>query len=303
MSLEIRHLKMVKAVAETGNLTKAGEMLFLSQSALSHQLKDIEETIGSPLFHRLHKKMVLTPIGSKILDSAELILHELEKTESAIKNEVEGTTGRIRISTQCYTCYHWLPEVLKSYQNWYPNVEVSIMGEATRGAIDALSHGKLDIAVVHDPRPDDNIHYEPIFQDQLVGVMSPAHSLASKKFLKAEDFISTHYLIYNTLVERNFFYKKILAPKDIFPAKVTRMELTEAILAMVKANMGISVLAEWALTGYLGTGEIITKPITRKGLYRTWYIATLKQGNKPGYMNCFLDHLHKKETWESLSAT
>ena len=124
--MEIRHFKLVKAVAEAGNLTKAAEKLFLTQSALSHQLKEIEDTFGVSLFQRISKKMILTPVGNRILRSAETILGELGKVENDVRRFGSGDSGIIRISTECYTCYHWLPKLLKSFNHQFPDVDVEI---------------------------------------------------------------------------------------------------------------------------------------------------------------------------------
>ena len=136
--MEIRHLKLVKTVAEEGNLTSAGKKLFLSQSALSHQLREIEDKFGTPIFQRVNKKMVLTQVGNRILRTADTILCELEKVENDVRRVVSGDAGILRVSTLCYTCYHWLPGLLKSYIKHYPNVDVRIIAEATRQPMDFM---------------------------------------------------------------------------------------------------------------------------------------------------------------------
>src|SRR5438093_8523375 len=113
MDLEVRHLRLVSAVAELGSLTRAGDRLHLTQSALSHQLRDIESRLGTPLFLRVGKRMVLTPAGERLLRSAESVLTTIERTEDAIRNLAGAERGVLRLTTECYTCYHWLPALLK----------------------------------------------------------------------------------------------------------------------------------------------------------------------------------------------
>src|SRR6478752_1962108 len=143
--LEIRHLKLLAAVAEEGSVTKAGTRLHLTQSALSHQLRDAEERVGTALFLRIGKKMTLTPSGEQLLVCARRILEDLCNTESQIRALNGGARGVIRVSTECYTCYHWLPPVLRKFHAKFPGVEVNIVLEATSHPIEALLDGKLDV--------------------------------------------------------------------------------------------------------------------------------------------------------------
>src|SRR5215471_4468328 len=121
MNLEIRHLKLIAAIAETGSMTKAGNCLHLTQSALSHQLRDAEEQLGVPLFERGNRKMTLTPAGQRLLQSARMVIAELDGAQREIKDRKAIGQGLIRLSTECYTVYHWLPARLKLFQQKYPS--------------------------------------------------------------------------------------------------------------------------------------------------------------------------------------
>src|SRR5947208_6674771 len=116
MDLEVRHLKLVAAVADVGSLTRAGDRLHLTQSALSHQLRDIEDRLGAPLFLRVGKRLVLTPAGQRLLESARDVLERLKQTEEAIRRLGQERAGVLRITTECTTCYHWLPPLLTTYR-------------------------------------------------------------------------------------------------------------------------------------------------------------------------------------------
>src|SRR5712691_4518724 len=137
MDLEVRHLRLVRAVAARGSLTRAGADLNLTQSALSHQLRDIELRLGTALFLRVGKRMVLTPPGERLLRSADEVLATIERTEDAIRQLAGASHGLLRISTECYTCYHWLPPLLKAYRRTHPAVDVRIDADATLRPIEA----------------------------------------------------------------------------------------------------------------------------------------------------------------------
>src|SRR5919106_6531509 len=151
VELEIRHLQLVRAVTSAGSLTGAGSILNLTQSALSHQLRDIESRLGTALFLRVGKRMMLTPAGERLLRSADEVLEAIERTEDSIRQLSGADRGLLRLSTECYTCYHWLPALLKRYRRAHPSVDVRIDAESTSDPINHLLAGRLDVAVISDP--------------------------------------------------------------------------------------------------------------------------------------------------------
>ncbi len=179
--MEIRHLRLIKAIVEEGSITKAIDKLHLTQSALSHQLKEAEYQLGTAIFLRMNKKMVLTKAGEKIYELANEILEKLSQTESQIKQMVFGEHGEIRISTECFSSYHWLPRVLKQFHLLYPNVELKIVTEATHFPLQRLLENTIDIAIISDQINDNNIKYLELFQDEVVMAVSENHACANKK--------------------------------------------------------------------------------------------------------------------------
>src|SRR5262249_11195102 len=154
--------------------------LHLTQSALSHQLREAEELLGVPLFHRLNKKMVLTEPGTKLLRSAGLVLHEMDRASEEIRRIAGGQQGVLRIATQCNTCYHWLPSMLRLFQQQFPKVEVQIVVEATREPIEAVLDGRLDLAIAYTHISDPRLASYSLFEDELIAVMPPDHPLAPR---------------------------------------------------------------------------------------------------------------------------
>lgn len=292
MSLEIRHLKLMVAISEEQSVTRASERLFLTQSALSHQLLDLESTLGTPLFHRLNKKMILTQAGERILPSARRILADLEETEADLKRIATNKQGCLRISTACYTCYNWLPAILKNFKQKFPEIEVKIVVEATRKPIPILLEGKLDIVITNQFEEDKRLCFEPIFEDEMLVIMSPNHSLAKQKYIRAEDFNGQNYLAYTDLDE-NTVYQKLLKQSEVKFANVSQVHLTEAIIEMVKANLGIAVLPKWAVARKYLEGGIVAKPLTKQGFFLQWYAAYLKTEVVPTYFREFINQISK----------
>jgi len=292
MKLDIRHLKLIVAVTEEKSVTRAGERLHLTQSALSHQLRDIEDRLGTPLFLRLNKRMLPTQAGERLLGAARQVLDELKRVEDDIAQMASHKQGVLRLSTECYTCYHWLPDLLKEFNRKFPDVEVRIILEATRQPIQALLNGKLDLAIVSSTPRDKRLRYQPLFKDEIVAIMKPDHPLIARPYLRAKDFADQHLFLYVEPKESNVF-RLLLAPAGVMPAKVSQVQLTEAILEMVKAGLGISMMARWAVKEQVEAGQLVARPLTSKGLHRQWSAALLKNDCALPYVNEFIELLSR----------
>ncbi|MFZ6011398.1 MAG: LysR family transcriptional regulator [Bacteroidota bacterium] len=292
--MEIRHLKLVKTIVEEGSIANAIEKLHLTASALSHQLKEAELQLGTRIFHRINKKLILTDAGQKIYESATLILRELDKVNKEIKDLIGGETGEIRISTECYTSYHWLPSLLRKFNNEFPNIEVKIVFEATHRPIQKLLQGQIDLAITSDPVLNDNIEYVELFQDEMVAVVPEFHTWTKKEFVTAEDFRHVNLLIHSEPLETVTIYQRVLQPASVKPSNITILPLTEACIEMVKADMGVVVMAKWALKPYLHQNGIRTVKVTQGGLYRTQYVSRLKNDQSPEYFDYFIKFLKEE---------
>lgn len=288
MDLEIRHLKLVVAVHAEKSITRAGNRLHLTQSALSHQLKNIEERLGAALFHRIDKKMIITPAGERLLTTANEILSNLQRAEEDIKQIASEQMGVLRISTQCYTCYNWLPDLLLIFNEKNPGFEVDIVVEATREPLQFLLDGKLDVAILNREVRDKRLAFKPLFKDELVVIMNPAHRLAQKSFIRAEDFADEKLIIHNTLQENSVF-QMLLAPAGVMPGHVSQVQLTEAIIEMARAGLGIGVLAKWAVKDHLQSKAIQAVRLTPKGFHRQWSAAIIKSRQTPRHLLEFIN--------------
>jgi LysR family transcriptional regulator for metE and metH len=184
-----------------------------------------------------------------------------------------GEAASLRLSTECYTCYHWLPPVLKAFSVEYPGVRVTIVADATRQPVPALLAGRLDVAVVGSPETDPRLHYEHLFRDELVVIVSPDHRLATRRLVRPEDFADEHLIVYTMPDEENSLLRDVLAPAGVTPREISRIQLTEAIVEMVRAGLGISVLAKWAVRPYLESGDLAAVRLTQRGCRREWRAA------------------------------
>jgi LysR family transcriptional regulator for metE and metH len=293
MDLEVRHLELVAAVADVGSLTRAGDRLHLTQSALSHQLRDIEDRLGAPLFHRHGKRLVLTPAGEHLLQSARDVLDRLRQTEDTIRHLGTERRGVLRITTECTTCYHWLPRLLMTYREHFPSVEVRIEVEATDRPIDRILDGTVDLALMSTVVRDRRLAVRPVFTDQVVVIASPQHRLAGRRRVTLKDLHNETFLIYPPK-EESLFLQQVLMPAGAVPARVEEVKLTEAIIELVKANFGVSALARWAVQPFLDTGSIVALPIPARGLARRWSAVMVKHLAAAEHVTGFIDLLSSR---------
>lgn len=288
MELEIKHLRLVSAIARTGSVTRAGDLLNLSQSALSHQLRDIEDRLSCPLFHRVGKRMVLTPAGDAILRTAAEVLEIIGRTEDEIRKAGRSETGLLRITTQCHTCYHWLPGLLKEYRLRHPSVDVHVDADSTSRPIKSLLEGRIDLAIVSDRVKDRRLVELPLFEDELLVIMSPGHRLAGRAWLEPGDFADETLIIYPPK-EESTMLQRVLGPAGVVPKGVQQVQLSEAIIELVKAGLGLATMARWAVEPHLRAGTLRAARLTKRGYRRRWGAVMLRDMSSAPFAKDFVD--------------
>ena len=289
MNIEIRHLRLVVAIVDTGTLARAARRLHLTPSALSHQLRDIESRLRTPLFRREDRRMVPTDAGASLLAVAQRVLADLDQMETAFRaGDPASAAGTIRITTQCYTCYHWLPRIIADFAKEWPDVTIHIVPEATRAPHEAVSDARVDVAIVYDHIDAGSLQYTHLFDDDLLAVMSPSHTLAKATLLHPTALSGQHLILYDIPPSDSFVQRHILGPEAVVPTKVSRVPLTEAILELVRANLGISILARWAVAPQIASGELVGIPLDAPGARRRWSAARRIGGLHPRFENAFV---------------
>jgi LysR family transcriptional regulator for metE and metH len=271
--LEVRDLRLVVAVAELGTLTRAGQQLHLTQSALSHQLADLEARLGTPLFQRIGRRMVPTIAGERLARRGHETLEQLRDVERELADTIAEREGLLRLATECYTCYHWLPGVLRAYREQHPRVEVRIVAEATARPVRALLAGTLDLCLVSCEVHDRRIATTKLFDDEMVLLVHPEHPLAGRTWVAPADLQEERLLCYSA-PEDNTTFQRVLAPAGVSARRISRIQLTEAIIEMAKAGFGAAILTRWAAEPAVQAGTLCPVRITQTGVHREWRAAT-----------------------------
>jgi LysR family transcriptional regulator for metE and metH len=274
MELEVRHLQMVSTVAAVGGLTKAGRHLHLSQSALSHQLRNVETRLGTPLFLRVGRRMVPTAAGAQLARSAQEILEALAGAEQAIQVLANGEQGRLRVRVAGHASYRWLPAVLKRYRVIHPAIDVRIPESTASDAVADLFAGAIDIAIGPGTTEEDHIHVEPLVRDEVVFAVAPTHRLAGRPFAGAADLGGDQVLVDASEHDRGV-YREIIAAAGNVPANVVIAAIA-ATLELVQAGLGVAIVGRWVIEPQLRAGTVRAVRITRQGVWCQWNALMLK---------------------------
>ncbi len=293
MNIGLHHFRLVDTIVKEGTLTKAADTLHLTQSALSHQLKELEHELAIPVFYRKGKRLELSQEGIRFLRTAEKVLAELTSLEMDIRHIREGNNGTLRVTTQCYTAYHWLPRIIKYYNKSSPGIIVHVVSEATYVPLEYLLKGELDIAIVRNKIDNPRIHYEPIFKDQVYAIVSKHHPIAAKTAVTPSDFQDQElFLPFNDPASGNVpVVENMLKANYVTVKHIHRIHYTDAIIEMVDANLGITTLADWIVQPFLETRDIVARPLPPEVASRTWFAATCKE-TLPirHFMDCLKQH-------------
>lgn len=289
--MEIKHLRLIKAVVDFGSLSKAKDHLHLTQSALSHQLKEVESQTGVALFERCSKKLILTPAGNATYDTAVHVLKQMEYLSIALDNFRKGEKGCIRVSTSCFTNFTWLPELIKLFDAIHPNIEIRIMPILNDDAIKALYNSELDLVISNKPENLHQLDYIEIKQDEMYALVAPGHSWVKKKYVTAADFKSENLVIFSKPMNTVHLYNKVLKPAHVEPLKVFEVPMTETMIDMVSVGMGVCVIPHWVSRPYIDLGRVIPVKVTSKGLMRSLGIVRIKKDTYPKYHATFINFM------------
>ena len=284
MHLEFRHLRTIKAIHQEGGLARAAELLNITQSALSHQIKGLEDQAGVELFVRRSKPLKLSAAGHRLLRLAEQVLPQVEALQEEFANLRDGTAGRLHIAIECHACFEWLFPVLEQFRKDWPEVDVDIRPGLAFDALPALMKEEVDLVVSSDPEELAGVEFIELFDYAPVFVASSTHKLAAKPYIDAEDFRGETLITYPVDRTRLDIFSQLLIPAKVEPAAIRQVELTAVILLLVASNRGVAVLPDWVVREVKYSSDYITRPLTKDGLTRRLYAAVRSADLEQPYM-------------------
>lgn len=286
--LELRHLHTLLALVETGTLSRAATRVHLTQSAISHQIKQLEEHYGVGLFERKTQPLRLSPAGQRLHSLAETVLKWVAEAERDIARIAQGEAGQLRIAVECHTCFDWLMPGMDAFREHWPEIELDLVSGFHADPLALLAENKADLIVVSEPQPRRGVLLHPLFRFEMVGLVSRQHPFAAKAFLEPEDFAGETLISYPVPDDMLDIVRKVLKPKGIEPKRRTT-ELTVAILQLVASRRGIAALPNWSVQSYLERDYVLAKPIGKKGLWSALHAATTEAASELAFVKDFLD--------------
>jgi LysR family transcriptional regulator for metE and metH len=287
-ALELRHLETLLALAECGNLSKAAARLFLTQSALSHQLKALESHYGAALVEKNIRPLRFTAIGQRLVTLARSVLPQVAEAARDVARLAEGQAGPLRVAVQCHNCFDWLMPAMDAYRSLWPEVELDIISGFVVDPLPLLERSEAELAIIHDDHEArGNIVFSPLFRYESVALMSPKHPLSGKAWVEAADFANQTLITYPVPDEMLDVMKHRLTPAGINPKRRTA-ELTVAILQLVASGRGIAALPAWTVGNYIERGYVVSRPIGQQGLYCELYAATTRTAAESAYIKEFI---------------
>ena len=273
MHLELRHLRTVRAIHEQGGLARAAEVLNITQSALSHQVKALEEQAGVELFVRRAKPMRLSAAGMRLLRLAEQVLPLVAATEAEFKGVEMGRVGRLHIAMECHACFDWLLPVLDMFRRTWPDVDVDIRQRLAFSALPALAREEVDLVISSDPDEMPGVTFQPLFDYSPTLLVPAGHPLVAKGWAEPADFADQTLITYPMDRGRLDVFSQFLTPAGVEPARTRQVELTAVAVMLVASGRGIAVMPDWVLRREATNPELALLPLGQGGMMRRLYAA------------------------------
>ncbi|AUP77363.1 LysR family transcriptional regulator [Flavivirga eckloniae] len=286
--MELKYFRLIKTIAEEGNLANSSERLFLTQSALSHQLRDLEERLGFKVFRRSRNKWELTDEGTELYKLANKLFSSIDESFSNIKHIKEGSRGAIKLSAECQSFFHAIPEFIQKMGILYPEIDIDLTLGATHQTISQVLSNEIDIAIVTSKPASEELTIVKVYEDEIFAVMHRENQFNTLDYLEASHFSKIHLLINSFPLEGVSVYEHFLKPNKINPIKISAIPFTEITLSMIQANMGIMCAPKWQLKPFKLSEEIAFKRISENGLKRNHYLVVKTEHRNKKYIHDFI---------------
>ena len=285
--IELRHLRTLAALHETGSVSRAAKRVHLTQSALSHQIKVLQSHYGLPIIQRRGQSIELTEAGKRLVSLSGKVLEEIRAAERDLARISQQTSGSLRIALECHTCFDWLMPIMDAFRQHWPEVELDLVSGFHSDPIKLLEEGGADVVIGSECQKRRGIVHHPLFRFEILAVLAPEHTLRGKRILQAADFADVTLITYPVPEERIDLIRKVLKPAGIHPQRRTA-ELTVAILQLVASHRGIAALPSWGIKSYVDHDYVIARRIGANGLWSDLYASTLKETASRPYLRDFL---------------
>jgi LysR family transcriptional regulator for metE and metH len=300
--LERAHLAIIREVDRHGSLTAAANVLCLTQSALSHTVKKMEQQLGTAVWSRDGRNLRLTQAGQYLLALANRVLPQMEHAEERMKQFALGQRGTLRIGMECHPCYQWLLKVVSPYLARWPDVDVDVKQKFQFGGIGALFGYDIDILVTPDPLKKPGLRFEPVFDYEQVLVVGRRHRLAQAGFIVPEELSEEVLITYPVEIDRLDIYNQFLMPANVMPKRHKVIETTDIMLQMVASGRGVAALPRWLVEEYADKVPISAVRLGAQGIAKQIFLGVRETDTAIDYLSAFVE-LARESDWNAAAST
>lgn len=294
--LELRHLKTLVTLREHGSLVAAAGYLCLTPSAISHQLRELDQWYGVEIVNRKTRPISFSNVGHRLLKLADEVLPQIQIAQSDITRIVHGQTGRIIFSSECHSCFDWLMPLLNQYRGQYPDVDLDFASGFEANPHELLEIGEFDLLITADPIALKGIEYFPIFEYESRLVIANTHPLARTLNVTVDDLAEQTLITYPVDKHRLDIMAKLFIPANIQPKHIRTTDLTQMLIQLVASGRGFAALPDWVVNEYEQKGWVISRRlncVAPEGLRRTLYAGYRIEEKQKDYFEGFLKQLER----------
>ena len=294
--LERIHLAVVQEVEKQGSLTAAADKLCVTQSALSHSMKKLEQQLGTDIWLREGRSLRLTQAGQYLLAVAGRVLPQLDLAEERLRQFAQGERGSLRIGMECHPCYQWLLKVVSPYLAAWPDVDVDVKQKFQFGGIGALLGYEIDVLVTPDPLHKPGLRFEPVFDYEQVLVVARGHALAQAPYAKPGQLAQEVLITYPVATDRLDIYTQFLLPAGITPRRHKTIETTDIMLQMVASGRGVAALPRWLVEEYATRMDVVPVRLGARGVAKQIFLGSREADSGIDYVRAFIELARRSAT-------
>ncbi|HEX9785551.1 MAG TPA: LysR family transcriptional regulator [Opitutaceae bacterium] len=275
-TLDSRQLLAFATVARRGSFTLAAKDLFLTQSAVSHAIKALEEDLGHRLLDRVGKRVMVTQAGEQFLVHVHKVLREMDSARSGLDHLANWGHGRLRVGASETACQYLLPGVLREFRQSFPKCVIRIEPGDHMRQLELLRSGHVDLAVMLRPEGDREFTFVPMFDDELRFVVAPHHAWANAGQIAPEEIANETLLLYSRATYTFRMLADYFRAENVALNDYIELGSMEAIKELAKTGVGVGIIASWIAREELASGALVSLPLGHRPLRRNWGVAHLR---------------------------
>jgi LysR family carnitine catabolism transcriptional activator len=273
MNITVKQLRAFVAVARTHSFTEACAQVHLSQPALSVAIKNLEEALGGPLLSRTTRTLALTPEGEAFLPTAQRLLAELDEALEEMHNRFALFRGKVAIAAMPFIASSYLPDVLKSFRNLHPKINLTVHDVIAEEVVDMVRKGRVEVGIAFDPGDSDDLNFDLLYQDRFVAVVPADSALASESELTAEQLLEHDFISLQRPSTVRYLVEETLEKIGIVASPQLETHQLTTIGRMVSRGLGVSIMPSLCSEQMLELGAVC-KPLSTPIIERAVGVVT-----------------------------